>query len=102
VMLVYCCSFPPRIVLPASLLFFGLAAAGISIYMIAIFGPLLNNGTCDGTGNQDNCEAGLAKGVAVACIRAFVRYVSSTSWIGPLLIDVVVLLCVQLLWSHIL
>lgn len=51
----------------------GVAAGGVSIYMLAVLGPHLADGTCDADKRYpEACARGLVKGVAGACVRVFV------------------------------
>ncbi|KAH6850618.1 hypothetical protein B0I37DRAFT_117544 [Chaetomium sp. MPI-CAGE-AT-0009] len=71
--LILCCCVPRRHrMLAVTVGFLGVAAAGVSVYMLAVLGPHLGSGTCDADEYRDPCYRGLTKGVAAGCVRVLV------------------------------
>jgi hypothetical protein len=67
-----CCGARRHRILAVTVGALGVAAAGVSVYMLAVLARYLGDGSCDADKYRDACHRGLTKGVAAGCVRVLV------------------------------
>ena len=67
-----CCGARRHRILAVTVGVLGVAAAGLSVYLLAVLGQYLGDGACDADKYRDACHRGLIKGVVAGCVRVLV------------------------------